>query len=125
LDIKRFMTNVCSQDLAKSRDFYTALFAFNVDYDSDWFVHLISDGRELEVGIILETHEVVPTRAKGNISGAYLTFVVEDVDAFYNKAKNLNISVLQPPEMTPYGQKRLLLQAPEGTVCDVSSPSTA
>jgi len=35
------MTNICSDDLAKSRDFYTKLFDFNVDYDSDWFVHLI------------------------------------------------------------------------------------
>jgi len=124
MEIKRLMTNVCSKDLVKSRDFYTTLFAFTVNYDSDWFVHLISEGRELELGIISETHEVVPKQSQGNVCGAYLTFVVEDVDSFFNKAKKLKFNVIQAPEMTSYGQKRLLLQAPEGTVCDVSSPVT-
>ncbi|WP_366135950.1 hypothetical protein [uncultured Maribacter sp.] len=46
------MTNICSDNLAESRDFYTKLFDFNVDYDSDWFVHLISKDKKLELGII-------------------------------------------------------------------------
>ncbi|MTI29852.1 hypothetical protein E1171_03420, partial [Cytophagales bacterium RKSG123] len=40
--INRIMTNICSDNLAVSKNFYTKLFDFNVDYDSDWFVHLIS-----------------------------------------------------------------------------------
>jgi len=125
MEIKRLLTNVCSKDLESSKKFYTSLFSFKVDYDSDWFIHLISEGRELELGIISENHEVVPTEARGGISGAYLTFVVEDVDLLYQKAQKLGCNILQPPEITFYGQSRMLLTAPEGTVCDVSSPTKA
>ncbi|WP_082338130.1 VOC family protein [Roseivirga seohaensis] len=50
--INRIMTNICSDNLAASRDFYTKLFDFKVDFDSDWFVHLISKNKNLELGIV-------------------------------------------------------------------------
>ncbi len=123
MQIKRLLTNICAKNLEESKKFYTSLFSFNVDYDSDWFVHLISEGRELELGIILDRHEIVPIEVQGNVMGVYLTFVVEDVDALCQKVKELDCNILQPPEMTFYGQKRMLLKAPEGTICDVSSPT--
>jgi len=122
MKIKRLLTNVCSKDLEKSKTFYTSLFAFNVDYDSDWFVHLITEGKELELGIVSEHHEIVPEQAKGKSSGVYITFVVEDVGVLFQKAQELKCEILQVPEVTSYGQKRMLLVAPEGTICDVSSP---
>ena len=125
MKINRLLTNVCSQDLEQSKRFYSTLFAFDIDYDSSWFVHLISEGRELELGIILQDHEIVPEATKGSVAGIYLTFVVEDVDAFHENVKKHEYEVLQEPEITPYGQKRMLLVAPEGTVCDISSPTNA
>jgi predicted enzyme related to lactoylglutathione lyase len=123
MKINRLLTNVCSQDLERSKKFYTDLFAFNIGYDSDWFVHLVSEGKELELGIISKDHEVVPTQSQGAIAGVYLTFVVDNVDQFYENSTALGYKAEQPPEMTPYGQKRMLIIAPEGTVCDVSSPA--
>lgn len=114
---------MCSHNLEESKLFYTSLFSFKVDYDSDWFVHLISEGRELELGIISHNHDVVPDKVKGKIRGAYLTFVVESVDKSFEQCKEFGYNVIQEPQMTPYGQKRMLLVAPEGTVCDVSSPN--
>jgi len=125
MNIERLLTNVCSKDLEKSKEFYVSLFNFNIDYDSDWFVHLRSTGSGLELGIISETSEIVPEQAKGESSGVYLTFVVESVDELFLKAKRLKLNILQAPLTTPYGQKRMIVLAPEGTVCDVSSPSPA
>jgi len=122
VEIKRLLTNLCSSDLESSKVFYTSLLDFVVDFDSDWFVHLISRGRELEIGIILENHEIVPEQVRYKISGCYITFVVENVDSVFLKAQELNIKIIQTPELTPYGQKRMLIEAPEGTVCDISSP---
>ena len=122
MKINRLLTNVCSKNLDESKHFYTSLFEFKVDYDSDWFIHLISEGRQLELGIIAANHEVVPIKARGRTSGVYLTFVVEDVDELYIKAQKLKFEIIQSPETTDYGQNRMLLAAPEGTVCDVSSP---
>lgn len=123
MEIKRLLTNICSKNLKDSTKFYTSLFSFKVAYNSDWFVQLVSEDRELELGIISENHEIVPTEAQGSVSGMYLTFVVDDVNSCYQKAKELGLNIQQPPEVTFYGQKRMLLVAPEGTVCDISSPT--
>ena len=120
MKIERLLTNVCSNNLEESKSFYLSLFNFEVSYDSDWFVHLVANGHEL--GIILPTNEIVPQQAKGNSAGVYLTFVVADVDELFTKIKPLNYDIIQNPTDTPYGQKRMVLLAPEGTVCDISSP---
>ena len=38
----RILTNICSDDLAASRDFYVALLGFEVNYDSDWYIQLLT-----------------------------------------------------------------------------------
>ena len=120
--INRMMTNICSDKLAESRDFYTKLFDFNVDYDSDWFVHLISKDKQLELGIINGTSEIVPNGFQNNPQGFYVTFVVENADDVFEIAKSEGLEVLSEPSDTFYGQKRLLLKDPNGTLVDVSSP---
>ena len=120
--INRQMTNICSTDLPASKALYTALFDFNVDYDSDWFVHLISNDKQLELGIISQTSEIVPKQAQTNPQGFYITFVVASADTVYEAAKTAGLDILEPPADTFYGQRRMLLQDPNGVIVDVSSP---
>lgn len=123
MNIDRLLPNLCTNDLAASKKFYTSLFALEVNYDSDWFVHLRSEGGQWELGLIAESHDIVPETARGQRSGFYLTFVVADVDDLFTKVQKLGYEVMQAPETTFYGQKRMLIVAPEGTVCDLSSPT--
>jgi uncharacterized glyoxalase superfamily protein PhnB len=57
--------------------------------------------------------------------GMYITLVVDDATSIYNKAKALGCNVVKEPELTFYGQKRLLLKDPSGVLVDVSSPENA
>lgn len=116
------MTNICSSHLAESRDFYTKLFNFNVDYDSDWFVHLISKDKRFELGIIDRTNEIVPKDFQNNPQGCYITFVVDSADELFKIATSENFEILSEPTDTFYGQRRLLLKDPNGTLVDISSP---
>ena len=120
--INRIMTNICSDNLAESRDFYTKLFDFNVDYDSDWFVHLISKDKKLELGIIERTNEIVPHDFQNNPQGFYVTFVVDNADEIFEVAKTEKFRIISEPTDTSYGQRRLLLKDPNGTLVDISSP---
>ena len=120
--INRLMTNICSARLAESRDFYVKLFAFNIDYDSDWFVHLISKNKQLELGIIDQKSELVPAEFQTSPTGFYITFVVDDADEVYEIAKAENFNILSEPCDTFYGQRRLLIKDPNGMLVDVSSP---
>lgn len=120
--INRMMTNICSDKLPESRDFYTKLFDFDVDYDSDWFVHLVSKDRKLELGIIKKTHEMVPKGFQNNPQGFYVTFLVQSAVEVFEVAKAKGMEILLEPTETFYGQRRVSLKNPNGTLVDVSSP---
>jgi len=119
--INRIMTNICSDKLKESKHFYTKLFDFNVDYDSDWFIHLISKDKKLELGIIDRSNELVPAEFQTNPQGFYITFVVENVDKVLTIAESEKFEIVSPPTDTFYGQRRLLLKDPNGALVDISS----
>jgi len=105
------MINICSDNLQNSKNFYTKLFNFRVDYDSDWFIHLVSKDGQLELGIIDRVNQIVPEEYQNLPTGFYTTFVVDNAD-----------EVVEIPTDTIYGQRRLLLKDPNGSLVDVSSP---
>jgi uncharacterized glyoxalase superfamily protein PhnB len=120
--INRMMINICSEKLAESRDYYIKLFDFEVDYDSDWFVHLISKNKQLELGIISRSSEIVPDQIKNGPQGFYVTLVVDNADDVFEIAKAEGFEIVSEPSDTFYGQRRLLLKDPNGAIVDVSSP---
>lgn len=122
ITLNRMMTNICSDRLEESKIFYTRLFDFNIDYDSDWFIHLISKDNQLELGIMSSSSEIVPKGLEKRPEGFYITFVVDKADDIFEIAKAENFTIISEPEDTFYGQRRLLLQDPDGTIVDVSSP---
>lgn len=82
----RILTNICSDDLSASKDFYVELLGFNVKYDSDWYVQLCSpENSEIEYRIIKRNHELMPSEYQKLPNGMYVTFVVPDVDVIYKK----------------------------------------
>lgn len=115
------LINLCSTKLKESKAFYTTLFDFKVDFDSDWFVHLISESKQLELGIIDTNHEIVPDVVQTPPNGFYITLVVDNADTIYEQAKVQGIEILKAPHDTFYGQRRLLIKDPNGVVLDVSS----
>mgnify|MGYP000424140936 CR=1 FL=1 len=120
--LNRILTNICSDNLSETKDFYTVLFDFKVDYDSDWFIHLISKENNLELGIILISHELVPADFQNKPQGFYITFVVESADEIFAIAEKEEYEIVSKPQDTFYGQRRLLLKDPSGTLVDASSP---
>ncbi len=119
--INRLLTNICSDKLPETRDFYTKLFDFEISYDSDWFVHLMSKDKQLELGIIDRTNEIVPQNFQQNPQGFYITFVVDSADAIFEIAQAESFEIVSEPSDTFYGQRRLLLKDPNGALVDVSS----
>lgn len=119
--INRLIFNICSSHLVESKNFYITLFDFTVGFESDWFINLKSQSQPFEIGIIDKDNELVPSESRNYPAGVYLTFVVEDVEATHNLAKSLSFEIIQAPEDTFYGQRRMLLKDPNGLVVDVSS----
>ncbi|NQZ51092.1 MAG: VOC family protein [Moritella sp.] len=119
----RILTNICSDDLNKSKDFYVDLLDFKVKFDSDWYVQLCSpEDSEIEYGIIQRDHELVPKEYQNTPNGMYVTFVVENVDVIYEKALKMGIDIIQEPSNEFYGQRRFLTKDPNGCLIDICSP---
>ncbi len=119
----RILTNICSDDLQKSKNFYVELLGFSVKYDSDWCVQLCSPkDSEIEYGIIQRNHELVPEEYQNAPTGMYVTFVVDDVDTTYSKAIEMNTPIIQEPRNEFYGQRRFLIKDPNGCLVDICSP---
>lgn len=125
INCNRILTNICSDRLAESRDFYVTLLGFKVSYDSDWYVQLQSPSHEkLALGIILRSHHLVPQNYQTVPSGMYITFVVPEVDLAYEKAVAMGLRIVQEPRNEFYGQRRFLTVDPNGCLIDICSPFT-
>ena len=123
MTLQRILTNICSDRLAESRDFYVELLGFVVKYDSDWYVQLASsENPEFEFGIIRRDHELVPPAHQTSPSGVYITFDVTNVDQSYAKALEMGLTIMQPPRNEFYGQRRFLTLDPNGCLIDICSP---
>jgi catechol 2,3-dioxygenase-like lactoylglutathione lyase family enzyme len=126
MSFSRILTNICSDDLPGSREFYVKLLGFQVNYDSDWYVQLRSPtNAELEFGIISRISELVPAHFQKLPTGMYVTFVVPDVDATFAKARSLGLRIIQEPQNEFYGQRRFLTVDPNGCLIDICSPWSA
>lgn len=119
----RILTNICSDDLPASKAFYIELLGFEVKFDSDWYVQLRSGSdSDSEYGIIQRNHELIPEDYRNAPTGMYVTFVVEDVDAVFAKANEMQLEIVQTPKNEFYGQRRFLLKDPNGCLLDICSP---
>lgn len=122
--IDRVMYNVVADDLAAVRDFYTRLLDFETIYESDWYITLVSrQGPRFELGIIRRDSEATPPAATRPPGGGYLTFVVPEVLVAFEQARAIGAEIIEPPTDLFYGQRRMLLRDPAGTIVDISSPS--
>ncbi|MBO6892890.1 MAG: VOC family protein [Roseibium sp.] len=120
--MQRSFTNILTEEVATTAAFYETLLGLTAKFSSDWFVNLADpDNPALELGILKQTHEIVPARAQKATAGIILTFVVDDCDAVYQRAQEMNANIVEAPREMPYGQRRMILRDPAGTFIDVSS----
>ncbi|TYC60491.1 glyoxalase [Rhodobacterales bacterium] len=121
--MKRQFTNILTEEVALTAAFYEQLLGLKPQFASDWFVNLADpETPGLELGILDQTSDIVPARAQKAPAGIILTFVVEDCDTLYERARQMNAVIVEPPRDLPYGQRRMIVRDPAGTFVDISSP---
>ncbi len=121
----RLFFSILSEDVKQAASFYIDLLDMHVHFDSDWFVILKpSPNSPIEMGIIDKHHEIAPGDAVAERpSGVLPTFVVDDVEVIFTKAKAMGATIIEPPADMFYGQRRLLLRDRDAMVIDISSPT--
>lgn len=122
--MQRSFTNILCENVEASANFYEALLGMKRHFDSDWFIILTHENiGGLEFGLLDKNHKTVPEGISASPAGMIVTFVVDDCDQAYEKAMALQADIIEPPTDMFYGQRRMLLRDPEGTVLDISAPT--
>lgn len=122
--LRRVLFNILCKDMTTSVSFYRELVNFSEIYSSDWYVVLTApDVPGLELGLIDQVSEFTPRHAWGMHEGTFLTLVVDDVFAAVDRARALDVEVIEEPVALEYGQTRALIRDPNGLIIDLSTPT--
>ncbi len=122
--MRRAFMNILSGSVEATARFYEDLLGMQRHFESDWFIILTHpDMNGLEYGILQRNHQIVPQTVQGAPAGVIVTFVLEDCDNVYRRAQSIGADVIEPPTDMPYGQRRMLVRDPDGTVLDISAPT--
>ena len=122
--LRRVLYNILCKDLERSVTFYKELADFSLVYASDWYVVLGAPSVPgLELGLIDQMSEFTPRHARGSHEGTFLTLVVGDVFAALDRARQLDVDVIEEPVALDYGQTRALIRDPNGLIIDLSTPT--
>lgn len=111
MNITRIDATISTNKLSESRDFYIEHFGFQLVYESDWYIELLSPS--LAAGISF----TLPQRDAGeffNGKGLILSFEVEDVDKEYERLKQAGLSVRQELQNKPWGERSFVVDDPNG-----------
>ncbi|KAF0835807.1 VOC family protein [Nocardia caishijiensis] len=110
--------------IARSRDFYTTWFGFEITFEADWYVSLRRPGRDgepsCELALLDPTHPTIPDGYGKPVQGVVLNFEVDDVDAEWER---LIVAGGLTPELTlrteDFGQRHFILADPSGVLIDI------
>ena len=111
------------ENVAATVAFYKKHFGFRAIFDSDWYVHLQSEGNDaVNLAVLQQNHESVPECGRVLSKGTILTFEVEDVDVENAKLVEAKVNVVQPLRDEPHGQRHAIYEDPNGILIDVITP---
>ncbi|MEH0827237.1 MULTISPECIES: VOC family protein [Micromonospora] len=103
-------------DVAATAAFYREHFGFQPTFETEWYVSLRRDNWELAV--LDSSHETIPAAYRGPAArGMLLNLEVDDVDAEWERLRNLD--VVLPVRTEEFGQRHFILAGPDGVLIDV------
>jgi len=116
--VSRIQVIVNNLDNAKS--FYVNTFGFNVAFQNEWYLHLVSESG-IQIAFMLPNQPTQPEifRIKTNGKGFIFSLEVDDADQAYSQAINNSLDIVLDLRSEEWGQRHFALQDPNGVYVDV------
>ena len=109
-----------TDDVARLTDFYELVTALPARRYTPDFAEIGTSGATLAIG------RIAPGLAEPAANrSAIVEFRVDDVDASFDRLRDVLESVVQEPTTMPWGNRSLLLRDPDGTLVNLFTPVTA
>ena len=116
-----FYPVIMTQDVARSKAFYTGHFGFQVTFETDWYVSLkAAQEPHFELALLNPDHPTVPQDFRRNLSGGLiLNFEVDDVNAEYERLRMAGLPIHLELRTEDFGQRHFITADPNGVLIDV------
>lgn len=118
--IKSIYPDICSADIAASRDFYVNLLGLVVAWESDWYCALCAPGvPDMQVALVSASHDSVPADFQAHPAGVLISVEVDDAEAAWQNAQSLGVPIAQELRDETFGQRHFMAIDPDGLLVDV------
>ena len=109
MDIRRINTNISSEQMERSKEFYGDFLGLKLVMDMQWILTFASVSNPTAQISILQ-------KDVSNTSGPVITITIEvtDVDDTYAKAISLGYKIVYPITNEPWGVRRFGVEDPNG-----------
>jgi predicted enzyme related to lactoylglutathione lyase len=114
-EILRIVPNIYSNNIEKSRQFYTDFLRFELVMDMEWILTFASKENPSSQLSILQFDK------KGELdnSAVFLSIEVSDIDALYERAKSLKCDIVYPITDEAWGVRRFFVKDPNGATINL------
>ena len=106
--------------LGPAKEFYTGYFGFNIAFENEWYLHLVSESG-VQIGFMLPNQPSQPEIFHHSFSGEGVIFSMEvdDVDEAYSFAQDRSLKIVLSLRSEDWGQRHFSIQDPNGIYLDV------
>jgi len=112
--------DICTDDLARSRDFYRDLLGFEVIFENTWYVQLHHPKQPAaQIAFVQRDHDSVPKAYQARPEGVIVTVELDDVDACHAHVRTLGIEPVYALVSEVWGQRHFMVEDPNGLLVDV------
>jgi predicted enzyme related to lactoylglutathione lyase len=114
-NILRIVPNIYSNNIEKSRQFYTDFLDMKLVMDMEWILTFASKENPNSQLSILQFDK----KGEPDNSATFLSIEVSDIDALYERAKSLKCDIVYPITDEPWGVRRFFVKEPNGATINL------
>jgi len=106
--------------ISLSKEFYTKNFNFNIAFENEWYIHLVSDSG-IQIGFMLPEQKSQPEIFKSSFKGqgAIFSLEVENAEDAFSQAKSNSLTILLDLKREDWGQYHFCIKDPNGIYLDI------
>lgn len=108
------------ENLTEAKTFYSKYFGFNVAFENEWYLHLVSEAG-IQVGFMLPNQPTQPEifQKSYNGDGIIFSLEVEDVRSAYAEANAQSLDIVLELRSEDWGQHHFSIKDPNGIYVDI------
>jgi catechol 2,3-dioxygenase-like lactoylglutathione lyase family enzyme len=122
--MRKLVTNLLSRDVERCAAFYELLCGLSEVRRTDAYILLgAADGESAQLAVIDWVSELVPRAARGISAGAFLSFVLDDMEAALAVARDFDLEIVEQTPADSPEPIQAIIRDIDGRVVELATPA--